>query len=160
LWRRVLKGETTEPLAAAPAARLIVVFDDVAQRVVALAMDTGREVWGKAVGGIGEFRAVSPDGKTQVFYTNDRAYLAPLPDLRSEPLDWSAGLPEAQFTPNGQRVVLVAALRLVEEDQQHQWYRVARPSQVFTVFDAPTRQVVSTIAPRSTTSKSALQPAP
>jgi hypothetical protein len=160
LWRRVLEHDVIEPRAFAATARLIVTFEDDAERVVALALDTGREVWAKKTGDFTEFRAISPDGKTQVFFAGDRLRLTHLPEDRLVPLDWTGGLPEAKFTPDGKRLVLVPALWEVDEDQNSKWYRPARRSRAFTVLNVQDNRVLTTIIAEASTANPASRPIP
>jgi hypothetical protein len=138
----------------------VVAFDGKAARVVALLFADGHELWTRAVEGFTDFLTMSPDAKTQVFYTDDRLYVTQLPSERSKQLEWwDGGLPEAAFTPDGTRLVLMPALKIVERGPQvkfvETFLRLARSDRAFRVVDWKTGRLLSRVSLDPSTSQPA-----
>ena len=138
-------GATVEPLNGPYGSSVVILFDDVGEEVLALSFADGQTVWRQSSPGFSDFRAASIDGKMQVFWQEEAAWLMRLPTTGRVKLDWAQGQPDAEFTKDKNLLVLIPALLIEPGSETERGYRLVRQKHVASIFDAATGRLVRQI---------------
>lgn len=148
----VPKGRFAEPgcWPQNPALPYVVVHQSAVDKedsadLVALSAKDGSTVWRKNGVRFGSLKAVSDDGKWQVFYQEGRVVVSALPDLKkSQELPLTDDL-DAAFSPDGRFLFCLPALVKEAEDKSKNTFTVSRRSRVLSVVEVETGRIVKQI---------------
>lgn len=115
--------------------------DNVAD-LVALSAKDNKEVWRKKNVQFGMLKAVSDDGKHQVFFQQGHLEIATLPEQAKPKVVALKDDVDVAFSPDGRFLFCLPALAKVSENKTENLYTVARHSKLLSVVDVETGKIV------------------
>lgn len=145
----VPKGKFAEPgyWPDKPVLPYVVVYESDAEKdnvadFVALSAKDSKEVWRKKNVQFGMLRAISDDGKRQVFFQQGHLEIAMLPERAKPKVVAFENDVDVAFSPDGRFLFCLPALAKVSENKTENFYTVARRSKLLSVVDVETGKVV------------------
>jgi len=145
----VPKGMFAEPgyWPGNPVLPYVVVYESAEEKdhvadLVALSAKDGKEVWRKRNAQFGSLKAVSDDGKHQLFYQQGRVEITTFPEQAKPKVVALQEDVDAVFSPDGSFVFCLPALVKVSENKAENLYTVARHSSLLSVVDVETGKIV------------------
>lgn len=145
----VPNGKFAEPgyLPDKPALPYVVVYESDKEKenvadLVALSAKNGKEVWRKKDAQFGTLKAVSDDGKHQVFFQPGRLEITALPEQAKPKIVAMKDDVDAVFSADGRFLFCLPALAKISENKAENTQTVARRSRLLSVVDVGTGKIV------------------
>ena len=115
---------------------------DNAADLVALSAKASKEVWRRKNVQFGMLKAVSDDGKLQVFFQQGHLEIATLPEQAKSKIVALKDDMNVAFSSDGRFLFCLPALTRVSENKTENLYTVARRSKLLSVVDVETGKIV------------------
>ena len=109
---------------------------------VALSAKGGKELWRKKNAQFGTLKAVSDDGKHQVFLVHGHLEIATLPEQAKPKVVALKDDVDVAFSPDGRFLFCIPALVMVSENKAENIQTFARHSRLLSVVNVETGKIV------------------